>query len=104
MRQIFDSSDKAMQADARSRKKYPWEELGVGQSFAATPDEITLDSLRPLASRMGKKLGRRFRVINHEDKSYEVARLPDPVLTAEELVKQGVTPWSAGVPLKQEQE
>lgn len=77
MKQIFPSSEKVMQIKTRREAKYPWQELRAGQSFQVSYSEIALDSLRPLASRMGKKFGKRFRVVDHGEKvGYEVACLP----------------------------
>lgn len=70
------SSDKAK----ASRGKYPWSELPVGQSFAVPFGNVNETTLVSLAFRAGKKLGRKFKVVEHLDaKVFEVARLADPI-------------------------
>jgi len=52
--------------------KYPWRELGIGQSFAVGKQESKIATLRSHAWKMGKKLGKKFRVIDHGEDGYEV--------------------------------
>lgn len=56
------------------KHKYPWNELECGQSFAIPKDRIKLLTLRPMATAKGKKLNKKFRVVEHGD-CYEVGRL-----------------------------
>lgn len=76
---IVPSSPQALAGgnDARRRGLYPWRALGVGQSFAVPKDFIKLVTLQSLAYRTGKRLGVRFRVVDHGDAGYEVARLSE---------------------------
>ncbi len=71
---FFDSSPAAKQV--LSRTKYPWTQVPVGKSFPIPKANISLKTLRSLASKTGKDLGKRFRVIDHDGEFYEVARLP----------------------------
>jgi hypothetical protein len=70
---FFDSSPAAKQVIART--KYPWTQVPVGKSFPVPKANISLKTLRSLASKTGKDLGKRFRVIDHEGDVYEVACL-----------------------------
>jgi hypothetical protein len=57
------------------RSKYKFEQLEIGWSFTV-PFSEPETSLRILSSRYGKKLGRKFTVIKHNDYScFEVARI-----------------------------
>lgn len=63
----------------KTTHKYPWKTINVGESFLVPPTEVVkFSTLYNSASKMGKKLGKRFRVIQH-DIGIEVARLPDVV-------------------------
>lgn len=75
---FFDNSDRAKQPYTRKLFKptYPWREVPVGKSFAVPKSNIQFKTLRSLASKTGKELGKRFRVIDHEGNVYEVACLP----------------------------
>lgn len=74
MTEIFPSS--SMLTAAKSKQsKYPWAALEVGQSFAVSKDGIKMTTLMALAARYGKRHGKRYRVVAHED-VYEVGRLP----------------------------
>lgn len=74
MKEIFPSSDKARATDTKRENKYPWEAMKVDDSFHVTYNEIKLESLRPLASRMGKKFNKKFKVVDHGiEKGYEVS-------------------------------
>lgn len=71
-REILPSSD----AIKYSTTKYPWNTLTVGYSFRVAYDEAKLRTLQNYASRTGKKLGKRFRVIDHgEAIGYEIGRI-----------------------------
>lgn len=77
--QFFDSSPKAVQmrkGRQPGEKKYPWSEVPVGKSFVVQRNDIKFEVLRSLASRTGKKLGKKFRVVDHGSGPYEVACLP----------------------------
>lgn len=75
---FFDNSDRAKQPYTRKLFKptYPWREVPVGKSFPVAKANIKFKTLRSLASKTGKELGKRFRVIEHEGDVYEVACLP----------------------------
>lgn len=56
--------------------EYPWLELELGKSFAAKKSDIKEQYLRNRASVVGKKLNRKFSVVNHkETEFFEVARV-----------------------------
>jgi hypothetical protein len=78
---IFPSSDKASQPSTNQigKVKYPWTALQVGQSFQVGPEAGTrLSTLQSSCSKMGKKLGKRFRAVDHGPSvGIEVARLSD---------------------------
>jgi|SRR5665213_3205210 len=78
MADFFDNSAQLMlmKRGGSAKENYPWVELPVGKSFGVDKNRIKFSSLRTLASRMGAKLKRRFRVCEHE-KAYEVGRLSD---------------------------
>ena len=61
--------------------KYPWKSLQVGESFYidTTKFPVKLGTMQSNASRMGKKLNRRFRAVIPNAGWIEVARLPDTV-------------------------
>lgn len=75
--EIMPSSEKMKEQAEKKRigeEKYPWKELQIGQSFAVPVANLKFNSLRSQASIVGKRLKRRFRVIEHSDgKVYEVA-------------------------------
>lgn len=79
MTEIYPSSDKAKERALINRnavEKYPFSKLEVGQSFQVGFKEILQQSLRNQASRVGRKLDRKFVVILHsEEAGYEVARI-----------------------------
>ena len=73
-REIYPASPAAKVTE----KKYPWKSLQLGYSFKVATDECSFKSLQNYASRMGKKLGRRYRVVNHGlEIGYEVAYIED---------------------------
>jgi hypothetical protein len=68
-----DSSPAMMMQTSDSRKKYPWDTLAIGKSFIVPHGDIKYETLYKYANRMGKKLGKRFKVVNHvADAIYEV--------------------------------
>lgn len=75
---FFDNSDRAKQPYVRkiAQPKYPWKEVPTGKSFPVPKTNVTLKTLRSLASKTGKELGKKFRVIDHGGTVYEVACLP----------------------------
>ena len=68
----FPSSERALKIGQIDRR---WETLEIGRSFAIECDPLSLPNLRNKAWRMGKKLNKRFRVIDHKKDGYEVARV-----------------------------
>jgi len=71
---IFPSSDKVKRKIERV-EKYPFALLKVGESFAVPKVMVKDASLRNHASIVGKRLGRKFTVVDHgENGGYEVAR------------------------------
>lgn len=79
MDKFFDASPDALapRKQAGFVAKYPWRELPEGKSFHVNHEDAKYESLCVLANRTGKRLKRRFRVINHGAQGMEVARLPD---------------------------
>lgn len=76
--EFFDISEKAKQVKSGpiGRIKYPWQQVPVGKSFVVQKSNISFKTLRSLASKTGKDLGKKFRVVDHEGDVYEVACLP----------------------------
>lgn len=61
--------------NAVGKAKYPWRDVPLGKSFTINnKNDIKFKVLRSLASKMGKKLGRKFRVAEHPS-CYEVVYL-----------------------------
>lgn len=77
MKQVFPSSPAMLDKPMRGvpEAKYPWKTINVGESFPVDAKEIKLSSLRPFATRMGKKHGKKFRVVDHKNGTYEVGCL-----------------------------
>lgn len=75
--ELFPISNKAkerLEAGIDKRAKYPWHTCSVGQSFAVDHNTIKLTSLRSLADRTGKRINKKFIVIDHgANAGYEVA-------------------------------
>lgn len=70
--EIFESSPKLKQVRQLDRR---WETVEVGQSFAIPLEaHVSLNNLRSKCWAMGKKLNKRFRVVQHET-CYEVGRI-----------------------------
>jgi hypothetical protein len=90
---FFDNSDRATQPYVRkiAQPKYPWKEVPIGKSFAVQKSNISLKTLRSLASKTGKDLGKKFRVIDHDGDVYEVACLPmeekEAIATSSNLIQ-----------------
>lgn len=73
--QIFKSSEKLTQIPPkREKRNWPWNSLECGQSFSIPLTEIKAETLRPLCSLKGKELGRKFKMVVHEE-VYEVGRV-----------------------------
>lgn len=78
LRQLFPHSEQVGQKVARKsrEKKYPFDTVGVGESFVIYHKEMTAKSVKTYVSRMGIKLGRRFVIVDHgEETGYEIARV-----------------------------
>lgn len=73
--QIFKSSEKLTQIPSkRDKRDWPWNKLECGQSFSIPLVEIKPETLRPLVSLKGKELGKKFKMVMHEE-VYEVGRV-----------------------------
>ena len=79
MREFLQSSSKAIAApDKAERFEDEFLNCPVGHSFRVKFDEIKENTLRPIVSKANKRLGKKFKVIVHDElQVYEVARLPD---------------------------
>lgn len=77
MKDTLPSSDKITNFNhSGGQAKYPWRIMNVGTSFSVPYSEAKGPSLRSYASLMGKRTGRKFRVIDHgESIGHEVARI-----------------------------
>lgn len=77
---FFEPSSKALDNRKGNPKigeaKYPWKTVPVGRSFAVPRENIKLAVLRSLASRTGKALGKKFKVVDHGQGAYEVYHKP----------------------------
>lgn len=78
LKPIFKSSPQAGVTPIRKGiPKYPWVEVQPGFSFVINSSDMKLATARSFASRMQKKFGKKFRVINHgPEVGYEIACLP----------------------------
>lgn len=85
---IFESSPKAkafiesykdaigVKEQLRGPNKFPWAAMKIGQSFVVEFDKINKSVLKNLVAQKPKAIGKRFKVIEHEDfKIFEVARI-----------------------------
>lgn len=77
-RPVYPSSDLALapKTPKIGTAKYPWRSLEVGKSFLVAPDEANWTTISTSCYKWSKKLGRKFRAVNHGEKGIEVARLP----------------------------
>lgn len=77
-RPVYPSSDLASKPKINTVGivKYPWRSLEEGQSFLVAPNEANWITISTSCYKWSKKLGRKFRAINHGEKGIEVARLP----------------------------
>lgn len=72
---LYESSPTLMTPKVFGReRKYPWHELTMGMSFFVPKEQVKETTLRSLAYKSGKRLGRQFRVARH-DTGYEVGRI-----------------------------
>ena len=60
-------------------EKYPWRSMEVGTSFHVAPNEANYKTISTSCYKWSKKLGKRFRAVNHGENGIEVARLSDPI-------------------------
>ena len=67
---IFESSPQMKKTKQIDRR---WETIEVDQSFFIDLDQASLINLRHKCWAMGKKLGKRFRVLQHPN-GYEIGR------------------------------
>ena len=67
----FESSERAKKIGQIDQR---WEMLEIGRSFSIEQHEMAISNLRNKAWYMGKKLNKRFTVIDHKEKGYEVCR------------------------------
>lgn len=57
-------------------RKYPFDNLEIGQSFTVSINEISSNTIRIAASLAGKRLKRKFKVrVDHDLNLYEIARI-----------------------------
>lgn len=78
MFEVFESSKKAINRKVEKRnKKYPWDILQIGQSFAVDKNTVKKHSLVCMAGQIGLRKNKKFVVIDHgeDTNSYEVARI-----------------------------
>lgn len=81
MRPSFPSSTKALSLNNLTRgtkigiKKYPWRDLEIGTSFHVNPNEANFTTISTSCYKWSKKLGKKFRAVDHGENGIEVARL-----------------------------
>lgn len=77
MKKTFPASEQALTIQRKQRTtKYPWATMEIKTAFKVEMDDMKLETLIPYASRMGRKLGRIFNVVDHsktDNPGYEVA-------------------------------
>jgi hypothetical protein len=72
MREFFPNSPKT--TATKSKFNFPWQTVPFGKSFIVHHHEIKFSTLRSQASYYGKRLGKKFKVVDHgESVGYEVA-------------------------------
>lgn len=60
-----------------TQAKYPWHTIPVGECFEVLYSDMSKKSIHPYVSKMGKKLGKKFKVIDKpEFNLWLVAHLP----------------------------
>lgn len=78
-REIFASSAKLVQISAkkqRNRFEPDCARLQIGQSFSVGTNEIKGSTLKPMISRLAKKLEMKLRVVEHKEHNcYEIGRI-----------------------------
>lgn len=76
--------------------KYPWRTMPIGHSFAVSYSETGRASLQTLAYKSGKRMGRKFRVVDHgPEQGYEV-KCVEIGLPIPEKKKAGKKPKNVG--------
>lgn len=61
-----------------ARYAFPFEEVPKGKSFAIARNQVSsIGVLRTITSRAGKRLNKKFRVVDHGESGYEVYCIPD---------------------------
>lgn len=71
--EVLPNSDKFKEL-CRIKFDFPWDTIKVGESFKVPKNVIKFGTLKPKASIAGKKLNKKFKVVEHFD-CYEVGRL-----------------------------
>lgn len=72
---VFPSSEVLINKKHKGLKHdWPWTKLECGQSFKVMFDEIKEATLRARCSQKGGELGKKFRMVKHDD-CYEVGRV-----------------------------
>lgn len=76
----FPCSDKAKAMLSRDTRpmKYPWTTMEVGTSFQASKAEVSHSTMVNNCYKMGRKYGKKFRVVEHDGDIMEIVRLNDP--------------------------
>ena len=76
-RPVYPSSDlaKTPKLPKIGTAKYPWRTLDVGMSFLVAPNEANWITVSTSCYKWSKKLGCKFRAVNHGEKGIEVARI-----------------------------
>lgn len=76
MEEFLDPSPQAISTQGGQFKRkysFPFDRVPVGKSFAIPKDQIkNVNVLRSMATRFGKSLKRKFRVIDHGENGFEV--------------------------------
>ena len=77
MTEFFDSSPTLKNFKRKSQEmKHPWDKLEIGKSFVVQKSDGKLETLRASASKWGKKLQRKFIVVDHgEEVGFEIGRI-----------------------------
>lgn len=62
---LYPSSEKISIDKRTEAGKYPWRTMAIGTSFIVASSTIKYRTLQNYASKMGKKLHRRYKVVDH---------------------------------------
>lgn len=70
MKDTYESSPQLMTVDGKRgsigrEPKYPWRTMSVGTSFVVRHSEVKLSTMLSYSSLMGRRTGRKFRVVDH---------------------------------------